>query len=322
MQETNSIDLLNNFINAIQNMNSKNNTKHSINDCINLFFDNAYTRCTLDTIKFYKKSLKAILPVLQELNIYYMEDLDCLKMNSIVARFKASCKYKNNTINKFIDILKMISRYCYYNDITEFDHIAKFKKLKKDDIETITISDTNIKKIFNYLSTLDLKNHINFRNLLFIYLLRDTGARCNEIRYITISDLLFEENAIFLHTTKTKQFRKVYITDETIELLKKYIDEIKPINYIVCNVKTKELLDRSNLYTFIAKIRSECDIDKSISPHKWRHTLASNLIKLNINLENVRKLLGHTSLETTKKYLHIQDKEQQETILNALNKLK
>ena len=42
---------------------------------------------------------------------------------------------------------------------------------------------------------------------------------------------------------------------------------------------------------------------------------------MNISLENVRKLLGHSTLNITKKYLHVDDESQRNTILNALQKI-
>lgn len=89
----------------------------------------------------------------------------------------------------------------------------------------------------------------------------------------------------------------------------------------MCNVKTKEMTARCNLYSFIHKLKEECGITQSISPHKWRHTLATQLVKMNISLENVRKLLGHSTLNITKKYLHVDDESQRNTILNALQKI-
>ena len=49
--------------------------------------------------------------------------------------------------------------------------------------------------------------------------------------------------------------------------------------------------------------------------------MATQLVKMNISLENVRKLLGHSTLNITKKYLHVDDESQRNTILNALQKI-
>lgn len=320
MQQEQNQDFLNAFMSLIQNAN-KPKIQHSIKECINLWLDYSETRCRPDTIKFYTKEINIAYDYLKECDCKFIEDITIMKMNSVIASLKRSGRYKNNSINKIIDCVKQLVHYCYMNDIIEHDQLSKLQKLKRDDVETITIKEPQIEKIFTYMESLDLSNNINLRNVLFIHLLRDTGARCNEIRNILISDINLENNSILLRLTKTHEIRTVYITPITKELIEKFIDQVKPDKYLMCNVITKDIIARCNLYTFIHKLKEECEINQSISPHKWRHTLATELVKMNISLENVRKLLGHSTLNITKKYLHVDDESQKNTILNALEKL-
>lgn len=298
MQQEQNQDFLNAFMSLIQNATKPKN-QHNIKECINLWLDYSETRCRPDTIKFYTKEINIAYDYLKECGCNFIEDITIMKMNSVIASLKRSGRYKNNSINKIIDCVKQLVHHCYMNDIIEYDQLAKLQKLKRDDVETITIKKEQIEKIFAYMENLDLKNHINFRNVLFIHLLRDTGARCNEIRNILISDINLENNSILLRLTKTHEMRTVYITPTTKELIKKFIQDVKPKNYLMCNVRTKEIIARCNLYTFIHHLKIECGITQSISPHKWRHTLATQLVKMNISLENVRKLLGHSTLNIT-----------------------
>lgn len=321
MQNTNlNQDFITNFISMLQNTNIQKEY-HTIDDCIKLWLDYSSTKCRPDTITYYKKCINYILPYLKSNKCYYIENITLLKLNSIIAEIKNLNKYKNNTINKFIGAIKPLIQFCYMNDIIENNPIAKFQKLKKDDIETITINNELISKIFNYLNTLNLSNISNLRNILFTYLLRDTGVRLNELRHIEINNINFNNNSILLTFTKTHENRYVYISDLTKELLIKYIDIIKPNKYLICNEITKDIMADDFIYKFFNKIKKACNINQSISPHKWRHTLATCLLKENVNLENIRKLLGHSSLEITKKYLHVDNEYQQNTILKALKEI-
>lgn len=315
IQNQNIIEMLSLLIN-----NNQQN-KHDINEIIKYWINDNIIRCRPSTVDYYNKILKELLPIFRMYNVFYIEDITINKLNEIVSYLKQLKKYKNNTINKFICTIKQITHFSYKYDYTEYDLIQKYPKLKKDDVETIIINKSDITKILKYLETLDINNKINLRNILFIYLLKDTGARINEIRNIKLNNIDFETNTILLSYTKTNKNRKVYFTEPTKELLYKFIESVKPKDYIMCNVDTKLQINRANLYTFITKIKNECNISQSISPHKWRHTLATELVNLNINLENVRKLLGHSSLETTKKYLHVNDTLQHNIIMDALDKL-
>lgn len=319
MQNTNlNQDFMTNFISMLQNA-SQPKILHNFMDCYEQWINYSIPRVRPDTIIYYRKNIKYAIPYLQKHNILYIEDLTILKMNAIVADMKKTTKLKNNTINKVISSLKQISSFCYKNNIIEYDLIQNFEKLKKDDVETIIISDENLNKIFDYLNSLNLDNIHNLRNIIFLYLLKDTGARLNELRHIEINNIDFSNNTVLLTFTKTHNYRKVYITETTKQLINVYLNKTKLDNkYLFFCRESNQLLADDFVYKFLNKIKKACNINQSISPHKWRHTLATILSNKNIPLENIRKLLGHSSLEITKKYLHVNDNIQKDLILKAL----
>lgn len=283
--QTNETKIIQDFISLFKNIDIKKEL-HLIDDCIKLWLDSSSLRCRPDTIKYYRNYINRVKPYLFENKVLYIEDLNLIKMNSIISSIKSTNKYKNNTINKFITTLKQLSHFCYLNDITNEDSLVKFQKLKKDDEETITIDKETTTKIFEYLNSLNLNNISNLRAILFIYLLKDTGARLNELLHIEVNNINLESNSILLTFTKTHEYRNVYITDITKELIIKFTELAKPKQYLICNEKTKKITNSFFIYKFMDKIKTHCNINQSISPHKWRHTLATCLLKQNIPLEN------------------------------------
>ena len=79
---------------------------------------------------------------------------------------------------------------------------------------------------------------------------------------------------------------------------------------------------KSTIYFFINQIKEDLNINNSISPHKWRHTLASTLVNQNVNVSIVQKVLGHTSLEIIKRYLHAEEDFISKSVLNVLEQKK
>ena len=71
---------------------------------------------------------------------------------------------------------------------------------------------------------------------------------------------------------------------------------------------TGDTLKDYSIESICHRLRKKLNINQSISPHKWRHTFATHFVKKNGNMEVLRQIMGHTSLKTTQKYLHI-DKE-------------
>lgn len=76
------------------------------------------------------------------------------------------------------------------------------------------------------------------------------------------------------------------------------------------------------LHIFSLFGNADLNIDISISPHKWRHTLPTFLLESNININQVNDVLGHTELTTTKKYLQNDKKRLIQSLLICENYVK
>lgn len=68
------------------------------------------------------------------------------------------------------------------------------------------------------------------------------------------------------------------------------------------------------IFTIIKNITKKAGIQKSISPHTFRHSFATHLLKGGANLRDIQEMLGHTSIITTEIYTHIDDEYLKETI--------
>jgi site-specific recombinase XerD len=58
----------------------------------------------------------------------------------------------------------------------------------------------------------------------------------------------------------------------------------------------------------VHRLKKRLKLNESITPHKWRHTFATDYVNKGGNLETLRLILGHSSLKTTQKYLHLSKK--------------
>ena len=297
------------------------NTKLLLQQAYDHMISYAKITCRPDTIKYYEKCYFSIKEWYHNNNIYYVEDIDKNNLNQYVNYLKVVRGLKNNSINKHIEVIKHITKYNYDNELSNANKISNYKKLKRDDIETSIIDINNIHAILNYMSSLDLDNIVILRNVLSIYLMKDTGVRLNEVRHIKINNIFINENRITLDFTKTGKNRDVFFSNATKDLIIKLLSfrDINGCIYLLSNYQTKEIVYRSAIYDFLAAIKKTLNITISISPHKWRHTLATTLLKANVNIKVVQEILGHTSLEITKRYLHIDNEYKASQVLSVLN---
>lgn len=247
---------------------------------------------TYDYYKYYVKVLDD-----------YLGSIDCdlinnkVILNFIVKQRKRNPDISNATINKFIGTLKSILKYSCDIDL-------KFSKLKEQKKIISTISKETTNMIFNHYQK-HLNNKYQFRNYVFIRLLLDTGLRLSEIINIKVSDIDFATRSIHVRVTKTDVDRYVCFTESTKRLLNKFVALHRISGLLFFDFKSKKPLTTSSVESFIFRLKNRLHISENITPHKWRHTFATNFLRNGGDLETLRLLLGHSNLRTTQKYLHL-----------------
>lgn len=158
---------------------------------------------------------------------------------------------------------------------------AKRKEIK-------ALSEEEIQKILASARTL--------RDKLIIKLLTETGMRANELLNINISDIDFNRKMIRLRVTKNGEERVVFFTDDTLELMKKYLK-------IHDGEKLFQMTYQA-LYKTIRRLGEKAGIN-GLRPHMLRHSFATNAIRKGVPLPAVQRILGHKDIKTTQIYTHL-----------------
>lgn len=290
----------------------------TITYCFENFIEHSKLRAREQTIIYYLKTFKVLKETFKNYDIVFIDQLDTSTFEKILGHLKQMKNYSNNTLNKFIDLIKMIIRHNVDREIIAYNKLLNLKKLPKDVAKIETIAFDDIKLIFQYLENLpDTK--FNLRNKLFMMLFFETGIRLNELLNIEVKNIDLENNSIFLSYTKSKKSRNIDFFAQTKETLIKYLDRIAPKKYLFINLNNnnQDKMKKITIYNFIDKIKSELNISSNISPHKWRHTLATALMNNNVNMRIIQDVMGHSSLNTTEKYLHIKKDNRKKDLIKS-----
>jgi site-specific recombinase XerD len=247
------------------------------------------------TVDYYKGKVGILS---QYLGYMRCEDIneDTL-LDFIIKQRERNVDITNRTLNKYIGTLRQTLSYSCKIEVN-FDKLPEIKKI----ITTIPLDTTNM--IFNYYRR-NQSNLILQRNYILFRLLHETGLRLNELLNLKVNDFNFERNTIHVKRTKTNLERYVFYTRETEDLIIQYLHNAKLDYYLFIDFITGDILKGHSVETICKRLRKTLGIKISINPHKWRHTFASNFVKQNGNMEVLRQIMGHTSLKTTQKYLHI-----------------
>lgn len=247
------------------------------------------------TQDYYKYYLDLLCDELGHLDSEQIDNNTIL--NYIIRRKNFNPEVSNATLNKHITTLKSVVKYATNREI----HFAKLKERKKI-IPTIT--KKTISRIFEHLQK-HMKDCFQFRNYVYLKLLHDTGLRLTEMNNIRIRNIDFDTNSIHIKVTKTDVDRYVCFTESTKQLLIKFIVTHDIQDLLFFDFKTGNKLTTSSVESFIYRLKKRLNISENITPHKWRHTFATNYLNRGGDLETLRLLLGHSNLKTTQKYLHL-----------------
>jgi integrase/recombinase XerD len=174
-----------------------------------------------------------------------------------------------------------------------------------------TLSYQEIEKL---LEAIDLSPPEGGRNRAMLEVLYSCGLRVSELVNLKINNIYFDSGFLRVIGKGNKE-RLVPIGRDAMKYVKIYMEEIrgkyphKPAQkgfepYIFLNRNGKKLT-RVMVFTIIKNLAKKASIEKTISPHTFRHSFATHLIEGGADLRAVQEMLGHESITTTEIYTHL-----------------
>ena len=132
-----------------------------------------------------------------------------------------------------------------------------------------------------------------------------TGMRVGEVTRLLITDLDSGRMAIRVDQGKGRKDRYVMLSRSLLETLRAYWRESKPKVFLFPGLGGKKPLCVSAAQKAFDRARLQAGIKKPVSFHTLRHSFATHLIENGTSVRTVQALLGHRSLQTTQRYLHL-----------------
>jgi integrase/recombinase XerD len=181
-----------------------------------------------------------------------------------------------------------------------------------------TLSIIEINKL---IEAIDLSKAEGMRNKAMLELLYGCGLRVSELTNLKVSNLFLEIDFIKILGKGDKE-RLVPIGSEAIKFLRIFIEEIrvhitiKPgkEDFVFLNMRGNPI-SRVMVFLIIKDLAKKAGINKSISPHTFRHSFATHLIEGGADLRAVQEMLGHESITTTEIYTHLDRDFLRDTII-------
>jgi site-specific recombinase XerD len=132
-----------------------------------------------------------------------------------------------------------------------------------------------------------------------------TGARLSEAVQLRVADIDGERMQVHIRCGKGGKPRMVPMSGMLRELLREYWRVERPQGYLFPGKNAGRYLCKTTVQKacFLARLRAR--IEKPASAHTLRHSYATHLLELGVDLRTIQRLLGHSSLTTTAVYTHV-----------------
>lgn len=275
------------------------------------------------TIINAKKSLTKWLNYLED-NEYSLNPKDITpKYVYAFSRHYLSEEMRATTLNHY---LRDIRAFVYW--LAEEGHCEKFKiELVK---EQEYIKDTYSKEELELLLARPSRASLygEWRTWAMINYLYATGNRASTVCNLKLNDLNFTKLEIFINKTKTN---KAYIIPMSVSLRNVLLDFVEafrkndinnPNAYLFANIGNEKLTTDA-LHTAIKRYNVSRGVNKT-SVHAFRHTFAKDWIRGGGDVFRLQKMLGHTTLDMTRKYVNMFSEDLKEGFseFNPLDRMK
>ncbi|SKC45258.1 site-specific tyrosine recombinase XerD [Ohtaekwangia koreensis] len=207
--------------------------------------------------------------------------------------------------------IKAFYKYMLFEELIDKDPTALIEGPKLGRKLPDTLSYPEIEKLFN---AIDMSSAEGGRNRAMLEVLYSSGLRVSELTDLKMNNVYFDIGFLRIVGKGNKE-RLVPIGRDAMKFLKIYIDEIrgkhphKPPQkdseiFVFLNRNGKKLT-RVMIFTIIKRLASSIALNKTISPHTFRHSFATHLIEGGADLRAVQEMLGHESITTTEIYTHL-----------------
>ena len=207
--------------------------------------------------------------------------------------------------------IKGFYKYLLFEELVDKDPTALIEGPKLGRKLPDTLSYVEIEKLFQ---AIDQSRPEGGRNRAMLEVLYSSGLRVSELVELRLNSV-YADIGFLRVIGKGNKERLVPIGRDALKYMKIYIDEIrgrlphKPPqkgfeSYVFLNRNGKKLT-REMVFMIIKGLALQIGLNKSISPHTFRHSFATHLIEGGADLRAVQEMLGHESITTTEIYTHL-----------------
>ncbi|MFC1609105.1 tyrosine-type recombinase/integrase [Patescibacteria group bacterium] len=254
------------------------------------------------TIIKYRDSLNSLIRDLEDKPIEHLDVMDFVRIKKLMMERGLS----EARIQSIIYATKSFLNYC--RDFLKIKTI-KPKQIRPPKRSRREVIFLNKEEIETFVSVIDSKKWYGLRFRTMVEVLLGTGMRIGEVLSLNRKDIDWDNREAKIIGKGNKE-RTVFFTTRSLNWLRRYLESRMDTHdaIFITNGSAKRL-SRNDISRSFLRYRKLSKIDKKITPHILRHTVATNLVFNGCPIVHVKEILGHEKLDTTCRYYLGVDKD-------------
>jgi site-specific recombinase XerD len=212
---------------------------------------------------------------------------------------------KATSISRHRSSIKRFFQYLRRKKLVEHDPAKDCEKIRKPKTLPVFLTEDETAILYKRIK--------NARQRAMVTLLYECGLRNAELRNLLVEDMA----GGFVHVRQGKRDKERYvpISDEAMKIVEAWLAERpKDSRYLISSELGNPLPERTVQKTILSLAR---DIPKHVTPHTLRHSIATHLHNRGVDLRDIQEFLGHDSIETTRRYVHVAKEALRRRVLRA-----
>jgi site-specific recombinase XerD len=187
-------------------------------------------------------------------------------------------------------------RFLYRETLGRHDVLKSIVPAKQPHTLPIVLSADEVARLFAALT--DLK----YRAILMTAYA--AGLRVSEVTRLRVQDIDSQRMIIRVFGKGQKE-RHVMLSPRLLKILRAYWKALRPRDYLFPGADLGTPICSKTVCTACNRASKKAGLDKHVTVHTLRHSFATHLLEAGTDLRTIQVLLGHSSIRTTARYLHV-----------------
>jgi len=220
-------------------------------------------------------------------------------------------KNKAATRNQRLAAIHSFCKYVIYKDPQYYKICTDLLSIPMKNMEAEPVSYLTLEEMGQLLNTPDSSTCKGIRDLAILVLLYNSGCRVEEFTKIKTGDMNFQAMTVSV-VGKGRKHRIIPLNKPTMNIIQKYMKvysiHAEETERLLFSNNKGEMLTRPGITYIIQKYVDKCRgenplfLQCSVTPHTFRHSVATHFLEQGVPLIYIRDFLGHESIQTTERY--------------------